>query len=324
MRLRNRQVKAEFWTDPDLLQLPRDMRTFYHGLWHCAEDSGCLEDSPFVLKLLLFPSPLDGDITVEVVTEWVEHLIALKKIIRYEAGGKQYLWLKNFFKHQKLRRPGASEVPLPRWLKWIEPHEENGKQVPGRYEVAQDPVECTAPATNPDTNLIPTSYQTDTAVVPGSYEADMAPKVREGKVREGNGEGNRREGGTGETASCDAPLPDATETERLVLAELKQVKGYPLDFVKDLEHIRALETDFPTLDLVAEAKRWRVYKMDKPLKPKSNARLQFRNWCEISAKRRARDAPPNGMHLAENTRRALALVEKYRRMEAGQHDESAG
>lgn len=81
---------------------------------------------------------------------------------------------------------------------------------------------------------------------------------------------------------CGANLPESTENERAILHELKQVPGYPLDYEKDLALIRELATDFPVVDLLVEAKKWRTYKIDKPLTKKSNPRLQLRNWCEIA------------------------------------------
>lgn len=75
-------------------------------------------------------------------------------------------------------------------------------------------------------------------------------------------------------------VPPCTTEEREILGVLKAVDGYPFDFARDLEHIRALAVEFPQVDLLAEARRWAAYKRDKPLKPKSNPRLQFRNWCE--------------------------------------------
>jgi len=118
MKLHNRQIKASFWTDPDLLQWPRDKRWFYEGLIQLADDSGCLEDSPFAFKLHLFPSPVDADITVERITEWVNELVEQRKLVRYVAEGKQCLYLTNFHKHQSLRSPAEPEVPLPPWIKY--------------------------------------------------------------------------------------------------------------------------------------------------------------------------------------------------------------
>lgn len=70
-----------------------------------------------------------------------------------------------------------------------------------------------------------------------------------------------------------------------MLRELKAVPGYPFDLEKDLAHIRCLAEDFPGIDLLAEAKRWRAYKLDKPLLKSSKPRLQLRRWCEIAAAR---------------------------------------
>lgn len=91
-------------------------------------------------------------------------------------------------------------------------------------------------------------------------------------------------------------LPDVTQTERQILAELKAVPNYPFDFTRDLDHIRNLAVDFPTLDLLAEVKKWRTYKSDKPLTPKSNARLQFRVWCEKAIEFRREGEKVNGKH----------------------------
>lgn len=132
MRLHNRLIKASFWTDSDLLQWPREKRWFYEGLIQLADDSGCLEDSPFAFKLQLFPSPLDADITVEVVEGWIQELVAQGKLIRYEVGGKACLYLNNFHKHQSLRSPAAPDTPLPPWIKYI-PSPKTRKS--GTYEI---------------------------------------------------------------------------------------------------------------------------------------------------------------------------------------------
>lgn len=84
-------------------------------------------------------------------------------------------------------------------------------------------------------------------------------------------------------ATVAAPPPDATEVERLIIHEFSHVKGYPVDWALDLKHIRALAVDFPTVDLLAEAKAWWTYKLGKPLDKKSNPRSQFRTWCKKAA-----------------------------------------
>lgn len=95
----------------------------------------------------------------------------------------------------------------------------------------------------------------------------------------------------GETGATPAAAGEGpTAAEAAVLAELAAVPGYPRDQEKDLALVRALAAEFPDLDLAAEARRWRTYKLDRPLSRRSNPRLQFRNWCEVAA-RRPRDSP---------------------------------
>lgn len=79
-------------------------------------------------------------------------------------------------------------------------------------------------------------------------------------------------------------LPSMTEEERSILHELHQVQNYPRDILTDLDFIRNLSVEYPTVNILEEAKKWRTSKLDKPLKTKSNPRLQLRNWCANAAK----------------------------------------
>lgn len=115
-RLRNRIVKADFWTDAELLRWHRDKRETYRGLWAIAEDSGCLEDDPFGWKLVLWPSPLDADLTLERLAEWRDELVESDKLIPYEADGKRYFFIKTFHQHEHPRNPQSPDLPLPPWV----------------------------------------------------------------------------------------------------------------------------------------------------------------------------------------------------------------
>ena len=105
--------------------------------------------------------------------------------------------------------------------------------------------------------------------------------------------------------------PESTENERAMLHELKQVPGYPLDYEKDLALIRELATDFPVVDLLVEAKKWRTYKIDKPLTKKSNPRLQLRNWCEIATGKTGQ-APraPTEKPMTDQRRKEIELIKE--------------
>ena len=115
-RLRNRILKADYYSDPELLRWPRDKRETYRGLWAIAEDSGCLEDDPWGWKLLIWPSPMDADITTERLEEWRDEMVEAGKLVPYEAEGKRYLWIRNFHRHELPPNPQRPDLPLPPWI----------------------------------------------------------------------------------------------------------------------------------------------------------------------------------------------------------------
>jgi hypothetical protein len=122
MRLHNRQIKASYRTDGELLRWPRGKRDFYLALSQAADDSGCVEDDPFALKMLIFPSPLDTDITVELIEQWIAEMTQgdeRAKLVPYTTESKRCLFMRNFHKHQQLRNPAAPDVPLPEWIIFI-------------------------------------------------------------------------------------------------------------------------------------------------------------------------------------------------------------
>ena len=117
-KLRNRVRKAEYFTDGELLRWPRDKRQTYTGLWAMAEDSGCLEADAFEIKCSIWASPLDSDITVDLIEQWISEMIETKKLIPYECDGKRYLFIRTFHAHEHPRNPQAPQLPLPPWITW--------------------------------------------------------------------------------------------------------------------------------------------------------------------------------------------------------------
>ena len=118
MRLRNRWTKATFWTDGALLRWERDKRFFYKSLWACAEDSCCIEDDMFEVKMTAWPSPHDADMTVERMEAWRDEFIEDGKLIPYTNGepGRRYLYLPDMAKHEMPRNPQRPDLPLPEWV----------------------------------------------------------------------------------------------------------------------------------------------------------------------------------------------------------------
>lgn len=116
MRLRNRQLKATYWTDPELLRWPRDKRLFYASLRACAEDSCCLEEDMLGVKYAAWVA--DADMTPERFEVWLEELVRAHKAVRYEGpDGKNYLYLPAMARHENPRNPQPPDYPLPPWVR---------------------------------------------------------------------------------------------------------------------------------------------------------------------------------------------------------------
>lgn len=184
-RLRNRMLNAEFWTDPELLRWPRDKRWFYQGLWESAEDSGCLENDAFGWKLILFPSPLDADITVEILATWSKELIATDgKLVEYQANGKSYLFLPTFHEHEHPRNPQPASLPLPPWVRWAtktSPRKDGGETKTHSYEVDTDTLKAYIEA---GTTVVPTSNRVGTKPVPAPQSSPVQSSPDPSNARE--------------------------------------------------------------------------------------------------------------------------------------------
>lgn len=100
-------------------------------------------------------------------------------------------------------------------------------------------------------------------------------------------------------------MENASPAEQEILAVLAGVARYPFDLNKDRQFIRELSADYPALDLLYQVKKWRDYKRDKPLLPKSSPRAQLRNWLNKAQKWKEEDNHAKiGQHYAGDSARA--------------------
>jgi DNA replication protein DnaD len=97
----------------------------------------------------------------------------------------------------------------------------------------------------------------------------------------------------------------ASAEEKKILQVLQQVENYPFEFEKDLEFIREKMTDFPDVDFLQEIKKWETYKLDNPLKKKSNPRLQIHTWITNASEGRYSN---NSNKKKDNPRRHVKVV----------------
>lgn len=184
-RIRNRIVKADYYTDPELLRWHRDKRETYRGLWAIAEDSGCLEDDPFGWKVLIWPSPMDADITVELLAKWRDELIEAGKLVPYEAEGKRYLWIRNFHQHEQPPNPQRPDLPLPPWVECEATHHDrgNGRVTRCRYhvDITGLPQGCDRPITelSPPYRTVPNHTYTFGAPTSGDAPVETVENLSE-------------------------------------------------------------------------------------------------------------------------------------------------
>lgn len=236
MKLHNRQIKGSYWTDTDMIRnFTLEERLFYVGLWQLADDSGCIENDPYALKLFLFP--LNEDVTIEKLTTWTTKLIEKQKLIPYHTQGKDGLYLTNFHKHQTIKNPQPPEVPLPPWITW-KPYKSNPRT--GRYEIRalQDQQEIQHLKDTQETQKLKSPQETqnpqdsflssDTFLTPflqDQYKENLNIKRKRNKnKKEQEIEEGRDYQGKGEELSAIAESRSVMKGENIDLKEEKDVK----------------------------------------------------------------------------------------------------
>ena len=105
---RKRMIKPEFWTDPKILALKRDIRLFFIGIWNFANDEGIIENNLVSLKVKIFPG--DEDIKIKNIESSLSELLKQELIIKgTDAKGHKLLKVTNWSKQQKISHPTPSE-----------------------------------------------------------------------------------------------------------------------------------------------------------------------------------------------------------------------
>lgn len=108
---RTRSIKPGFFDNELLGNLPPLTRLLFIGLWCQADRDGRLEDRPRKLKKTILGY---DDLSTEDLDEMLGSLADNGFIIRYDAGGENYIQVVNFKKHQNPHmKEKPSEIPAP-------------------------------------------------------------------------------------------------------------------------------------------------------------------------------------------------------------------
>lgn len=106
---RIRTIKPEFWTSGDIMNLSRDARLMFIGLWNFCDDAGNHVSNARTIRAEIFPG--DDDIGSATVRRLLEECSANNLISFYEAGGRPYIHV-NGWRHQKIERPNIKHPPM--------------------------------------------------------------------------------------------------------------------------------------------------------------------------------------------------------------------
>ena len=107
MRARIRTIKPDFFENEKINAVSVGTRFVAVGLISAADDRGRMRRLP-ALRTHVFPH---GDISERQFDRAVDEIVATGFVWQYEVDGKSYLWLPNFWKHQRINRPSESDLP---------------------------------------------------------------------------------------------------------------------------------------------------------------------------------------------------------------------
>lgn len=156
---RARNIKPSFFTNDTLAEIVPLGRLLFQGLWCHADREGRMEDRPRKLKAEILPY---DDCDVESL---LDELDRHGFITRYEVGGRQFIQVVNFCKHQNphIKEP-ASQIPE------MPSHDASTVQAP--FDFGSDPADPLNPHPDP-LNLIPDSITPTSAKPKDGYDDEF-------------------------------------------------------------------------------------------------------------------------------------------------------
>lgn len=95
---RIRNISPRFFEDETMARLPFGARLLFVGLWTRCNLNGVFEWNCKLIAAGLFP--YDDSVTVEIVTKWMDALVAEGRVVSFEASGKRWGIVPHFSDHQ--------------------------------------------------------------------------------------------------------------------------------------------------------------------------------------------------------------------------------
>jgi hypothetical protein len=182
---RARNIKPGFFRNADLVELSVEARLLFIGLWTIADREGRLEDRPKQIKMEIYPADSFD------INSLLSELASTDMLLRYEVGGKRYLQIVNFTRHQNPHKDERqSTIPPPDGLS-----DPSGPADHDEHHASTVQTPCEHHASTVQIGLIPDSLIPD-SLIPDSLIPDSLTNTSAA-------------GGPGVDARDDPPAADA-------------------------------------------------------------------------------------------------------------------
>lgn len=99
---RIRSTKPEFWASEQIMNLSREARLLFIGLWNFCDDRGVHQASTKTLKAEVFPA---DDLAADDVASLIAEMVKQGLVAEFEAKGKRYWHVTGWARHQRIDRP---------------------------------------------------------------------------------------------------------------------------------------------------------------------------------------------------------------------------
>ena len=108
---RIRTIKPQFWGDIEIAHLSIAARYMAIGLVSMADDDGRFIGTLNAIGGYVFPH---DDLTTKQLAKWRDEIAKSGFAVFYEVDGKQFGYIPNYARHQRINRPSPSPPPAPR------------------------------------------------------------------------------------------------------------------------------------------------------------------------------------------------------------------
>jgi len=177
-----RMVDPSIWQSETMAELTRCQRLLFIGLFSNADDQGRLRSHPAVVRATVFPY---DDIPLDEMKTDLASLIDGGFVLCYEADGKGYLQIINWWKYQSPQWAYPSKIPAPDgWTDHLRYRRDNqvkkenwppdalGKSLPKDLPNADSQSDGRADSISTSTSV---STSTSSTTVPAEAGADAPP-----------------------------------------------------------------------------------------------------------------------------------------------------